>query len=224
MNAQGVDISSNNGRDAVDKLPRSIDFVYAKVSEGESFIDPDFIHIYEACHKYKRKVGGYHFAHPVNGGKMEARFFLRHLKLMSGDLLPCVDAERVGGNVRQYVVDFAAEVKRVHDCDTILYASSAFVNEHIGKQIPGVQLWVADWAKTVQLPNGWKSWAVWQYKVARMSGVGTVDFDVARMPFLVYQGKPKKPVAKKPKSGSAAAWKVWGQRWKRIAQRLLGKK
>jgi lysozyme len=191
----GVDLSNNNGYATVDKLPRSVDFVYRKVTEGESFVDPDARHIYARCHATNRKTGGYHYAHPFNSGKAEAAFFLKHLQMREGDLIPALDVEVKASHVRAYCVDFAMHIWATKRCETLLYASTSFVESYIGSQIPHMQLWLADWSSSPHMPKGWPTWAIWQYKVGKFSGIGSVDFDTAKMPLLVYH--EKKPVAKK---------------------------
>jgi lysozyme len=182
----GVDLSDNNGWNAVERLPRSIDFVYAKITEGLSFVDPDYKHIFAACAASKRRVGGYHYAHPYNGGKAEADFFLKHWEPGPLQLVPALDLEMGSGNLQRYCEEFALMVWDARHCDTLLYGSTSFIAEHVGGQIPHMQLWLADWSSFASLPHDWKSWSVWQYKVGRISGVGSVDLDVGKMPLIEY--------------------------------------
>jgi lysozyme len=217
-NANGIDLSNNNGYSAVDRLPRSVDFVYCKVTEGESFVDPDARHIYARCHATGRKTGGYHFAHPYNDGAAEARFFLRHLQIASGDLIPALDIEISSKHCRAYAEAFSKVVFGALGCETLLYASRSFVASEIGSQIPHMQLWIADW--NVQFPNlpyGWKSWDIWQYKVARMTNVGTVDFDTAKMPMLEYNSKPKAKPEYLSLAQRLTKWIAYAKHWHKQA-------
>jgi lysozyme len=225
-NVRGIDLSNNNGYAAVDKLPRSVDFVYAKCTEGLSFVDPDYLHICGRCASTKRRVGGYHFAHPINGGEKEAWFFLSHLAICSGDLIPALDVERNEGHVREYCVDFSQTIYKALGCDTLLYVSNSFCASYVGSQIPHMQLWLAEWDTAYpDLPGGWQKWALWQYKVGRLTGVGAVDLDIAKMPYLVWRPKPVTPPKKKHLSTAQriAAWAREAMKWKRLALRYEAK-
>jgi len=226
METRGVDLSNNNGFAAVDKLPRSVDFVYAKCTEGLSFVDPDYLHICGRCASTGRRVGGYHFAHPLNGGKAEAEFFAEHLAIRSGDLIPALDVERNEGHVREYCVDFAQAIFARYRCDTLLYVSKSFCASYVGSQIPHMQLWLAEWDTAYpELPYGWKKWALWQYKVGRLSGVGAVDLDMAKMPYLLW--RPQHPYVPSPRhlttAQRIAAWAREAMKWKKLALRYEDK-
>lgn len=90
-----VDVSNNNGHvDFVAVKKAGAVGVYLKVTEGTSFVDPDYEANYAAAKAAGLKVGGYHFAHPKNSALTELGFFLKHLKLEKGDLKPALDLEK----------------------------------------------------------------------------------------------------------------------------------
>lgn len=187
MTVQLIDISNNNATPHWDAVKKAgIAGVWMKVSEGSSFIDPDWDARSSAARAAGLPVGGYHFARPASGaGVAQATTFARHLgKIGPHDLRPVLDLEDTGHlssfDLRAWVHDFNQKVLALTGTGPILYSYSAFLRGLEWTTPAGYGLWLADYSvddgkeHTVFPPPPWKKYVAHQYTsrgtVAGVSG------------------------------------------------------
>lgn len=85
MNANGIDVSNNNGRVSLATGFSGLDFVIAKASEGANFSDPDYEFYRMQAAQRHALFGAYHFGHPsMKDGTREAECFARNASPRSG--------------------------------------------------------------------------------------------------------------------------------------------
>ena len=94
----GIDVSHWNGNIRWgDVNPGHIQFVWAKISQGVNYTDPNAQRNLIGCRDNGIRVGGYHFPSPQLGGsndpKLEVQDFLKYYGgcIPSGDMLPVLD-------------------------------------------------------------------------------------------------------------------------------------
>lgn len=159
-----VDVSNNNGPtvnfDAIKKAGAK--GVYLKVTEGTSFVDPDYPANYARAKKAGLKIGGYHFGHPSNNPAQEAAFFLSHLKLGPGDLLPALDLETADNlqgaeAVHNYAAAFVGVIHGKTGAWPVRYGGSYFFKANGVDTLPG-PAWIASYGAP---PAG--KWDAWQF-------------------------------------------------------------
>ena len=75
----GIDVSSYQGNLNWASIAPSIDFVYAKATEGTYYTNPDFTNQYVGPYNQHVIRGAYHFGIPNNsGGAAQADYFVNH--------------------------------------------------------------------------------------------------------------------------------------------------
>jgi len=169
MSVKGIDISSNNGRNIdFHKVKKSgVEFVYIKVSQGTTYVNP-----YAKLHASEAKaagllVGAYAFLSPTKTGHGadEADYFLKHARecglLSKGCLRPVADIEithrAAGKPSRQYDYAFLDRVIAKEKIKPFIYTGSWFWDGVLhARNAHGCPLWLAaytsSWKKYI--PKG----------------------------------------------------------------------
>lgn len=148
-----VDLSNNN--------PSPIDFakvrhagtfgVLLKVSEGKTFVDPDYRARAASARSAGLHVGGYHFARPDGDPLEQATHFVHHLgKVERRDLHPALDLEVNDAKLSPlslftWARSFGAHVHAMTGAKVLWYTYPAFLAEQ-GWSHPlgtGAGLWIA---------------------------------------------------------------------------------
>lgn len=223
-----VDVSNNNGR--VDfhavKAAGAVG-VWLKVTEGTGFADPT----YEANHKAAKaaglRVGGYHFGHPKDGSPAEAEFFLSHLKLERGDLLPILDLEETDGvstaTVHAYAAGFLAAVSHKIGERAGLYCGSYFIRANGLTKLRGPR-----WIPSYGSPPAFYSWDAWQFTDGETKYPGSIcrldTSHVRSLALVTYKARRTKKVVGHAKKAvyivrdglvllvGSREWRFW-KRW-----------
>lgn len=186
----GIDISYAQG--VIDwsavAAQGNVSFAYAKATEGISIVDDQFERNWSVTRMRSIPRGAYHFFHFDVDPVAQAQHFLSVATPAKGDLLPMVDVEVPNGD------DLATKVAKLGQFITtveraiggkrmLIYSSYGFWNSSMGGSgaFSGHPLWIAEYNNDPQpsLPNGWNSWAIWQYSDAgSVAGInGSVDMD-----------------------------------------------
>lgn len=155
-----VDVSNNNGH--VDFAKVKADGavgVWLKVTEGLSFVDATYESNRAAAKAAGLIVGGYHFGHPKNDPAAELAFFLSHLKLEKGDLLPVLDLETSDGSIASRVHSFGLSflngLKAKIKDTPVLYSGEFFMSQYGLLDAPA-RKWVADYGATPEKYDAWQ--------------------------------------------------------------------
>ena len=176
-------------------------FVWAKASEGRSFVDPRYSANRRGAHAVGMRVGGYDFARPSGPtsaaaqrrGAAEASFFLRVTRPRLGQLRPALDMETTGGlgpaRLSAWVQGWVVTVKHRLGYEPMIYASPDFWQSALADTSTfaeeGARLWQAQWTSEPPTPaaDDWdgRGWTAWQWSdCGGVPGIrGCVDMDVA---------------------------------------------
>ena len=203
----GIDVSSFQGGSINWASVKSsgISFAWAKVTQGNYYVDADFA-INEANAKAAGVlIGAYHFAdyntNPgTNGAITEANYFWAQAKnyVVGGGsyLTPMLDVEfsltnNTEATVSLWVNTWCTTVSNLAKANgvtiiPVVYTFSSFASSDLNSTVTQWPLWMAS-------PNGanpqtadpntttpWGAWTIWQYGQATISGIttGAVDEDV----------------------------------------------
>lgn len=100
MTVFGIDISNNNGSDIdlAEVAREGFSFVFAKVSEGGSFVDATWPAYRDAAHANGLVVAGYHYLRGDCDPDAQAELFAEHL----GDAAAMVDFEADSGGMNTF--------------------------------------------------------------------------------------------------------------------------
>jgi len=181
---RGLDLSHWNGRVLYDRLD-SLDFVFLKVSEGDSRVDGTFRQHYEAFRARDIPVGAYHFFRFDVDGKDQALHFLRQLDGRHLQLPLVIDVEQHGNRaierekVRNRLRAFIQELKKHTAQQPIIYTNGDGYRDFIEKDFDSHTLWLSS-------TNTWRpalmDCTFWQFNIDAdlMAITHRVDLNVFR--------------------------------------------
>jgi GH25 family lysozyme M1 (1,4-beta-N-acetylmuramidase) len=189
-NLPGIDISHyETGIALNDIAAQGKEVVYLKASEGSTIMDASFPYFNPAIRSLGIKTGAFHFAHfyKISTIADQVTHFLNQTK---GQMLDCaiaLDCELGSwhdnidaATVTDQALDFAAKVKTATGAKVIVYANTAFINEHFTANIKQLDAWIADLRNPNIAPgeNGiYESWLGFQHSWSGQVGGKTVDLD-----------------------------------------------
>lgn len=178
----GIDVSSHQGAVNWASVAPSIDFSYAKATEGTYYTNPDFTNQYEGPFDSGLIRGAYHFGIPNNSqGQTQADYFISHGGGWSSDgkTLPgALDIEYNPYGAECYGLTQSAMVTWLHNFVNeyafregvfpVIYSTTDWWttctgnNAGFGGNDP---LWIANYsaAHGGTLPAGWSFYTFWQY-------------------------------------------------------------
>jgi GH25 family lysozyme M1 (1,4-beta-N-acetylmuramidase) len=178
----GIDVSSHQGNINWASVAPSIDFSYAKATEGTYYTNPDFNNQYEGPYNQGVIRGAYHFAIPDNSqGQAQADYFINHGGGWSADglTLPgALDIEYNPYGAECYGLTQAQMVTWLHNfvneyafregAYPVIYSTTDWWttctgnNGGFGSNDP---LWIANYSASHggTLPSGWGFYTFWQY-------------------------------------------------------------
>jgi len=224
-----VDVSNNNGKvDFRAVKAQGADGVYLKVTEGTSFVDPTYVANRAAAKAAGLRVGGYHFAHPKNDPAAEAAFFLSHLMLEKGDLLPALDIEvtdgLIGTKVHRFSVALVAAVKEKIKADPVTYSGCFFMRDNGLLALPGPK-WVASYGAKPACP--WHAWQSTDGQARYGANVDHLDTSVVpSLALLTYKApRLKRAIGHLKKFVTVAGFRVrlGSREWRWILKNHLNK-
>jgi len=184
----GVDVSHWNGNVRWgDISPDEVNFVWAKISQGVNYTDPNAQRNLQGCRDNGIRVGGYHFPSPQLGGsndpRLEVQDFLKYYgaqgnTIPQGDMLPVLDLEAgVKGDPdhnRQWALEWLKELENETGLRAVIYTAKWYVYSYLKNDVGDLvdyPLWVADYTKPQKdggrcepdTTCGWNEWSVWQW-------------------------------------------------------------
>lgn len=188
FDVHGFDISHHQGDIDWEQLrkaqesPYPIRFVFMKASEGGNFSDTTFTRNFNNARKVGFIRGAYHFYNPKTSPECQAEFFIRSVKLESGDLPPVLDIERVGDDetsLRKNLKVWLRLIERHYHVKPILYASYKFKTRYLNDSIFNTYpYWIAHYyADSIEYKGDWKFWQ--HSDIGRLPGIKEyVDLNV----------------------------------------------
>lgn len=178
MSYDGIDVSRHQKTIDWDVIAadKKVKYVYVKATEGQTFTDPNFRQNLENARRVGIKVGSYHFLR--TGSSIQSQFenFTRAVKKNEQDLLPLLDVEVRQGWSNQQLRDsvklFCDLLENHYGCKPMIYTSSSFFNNILGRLFADYPLFIARYAANEpRLDNG-ANWTLWQFSdKGRMRGI-----------------------------------------------------
>lgn len=182
----GIDVSHHQKRINWYKVKQdSIDFVFMKATEGKDFRDPNFELNWRSTKEKNIIRGAYHFYRPSIDAEVQAKHFIRTVKLSSGDFPPVLDLEVSDNRPKRIVIEGAKNwltiIEKHYGIKPILYVNRNWFEEYVDGNFDDYVVWMAAYTVSPQpkLVNG-KDWIFWQYtNRGRVNGInGAVDLNV----------------------------------------------
>ena len=191
-----IDLSNNNTvRDLSAARKNGVVGVWLKVSEGRTFIDPDYQRYRKMALDAGLRVGGYHFARPdLMGGSFQARNFVALLgKVGRRDMRPVLDIEvndrrSIPLELENWCRDFVKDVRDRTGVCPIVYSNAPFLQSMQCAKPFGCGLWLAAYGADdgkehpYGLPKPWTGAVAHQFtSKGRIIGIdGNVDLTYAK--------------------------------------------
>lgn len=139
-------------------------FVFIKATEGGDLCDDKFTANFDSARQNGLIRGAYHFFNPETSGLRQAEFYIRTVRLDSGDLPPVLDIERKGrGDVEDLKRELKAWLHRVeghYRVKPILYTSYKFKTKYLDDPyFDRYPYWIAHYyVDSVAYKGAWKFW------------------------------------------------------------------
>ncbi len=199
QNELGIDVYSNNGESIDWQTVKNSDisFVFAKATEGETYVDSLFAKYWKSMKAAGLIRGAYHFFRPLKDPKLQADNFLKQIPDMEiGDLPAVLDIEHYPEKIAlewqqisiEHRIDIIQQwldkVESATGRKPIIYSSPSFWDEYMedSQVFINYPLWLAHYTLEPEpkVPaNNWggKGWTIWQYtETGTVAGVnGCVD-------------------------------------------------
>lgn len=180
---QGRDVSIYQGNfDWQAQKNAGVDFGYARISDGLNSIDSQFANNWSKMKAAGVLRGAYQFFEPGQDAVAQANMMVSKVggMLGAGDLPCMIDVEATGGQspgtIASKIQTWLDIVEKGTGRKPIIYTGAYFWQDYVqSPNFGGYGLWIANYGATCPLvPNGWKSWLMWQYS----DGNGALDHDV----------------------------------------------
>lgn len=117
LKVHGADGSHWNDEPDLEKAKKAgLLWLYNKVTDGETFVDPSYARRRKAAAEAGLPFGGYHYSRPdisVSDAEEEARYFMKNLRPKAGDLVPALDFEESFKYGKVWATKFMAEIERL---------------------------------------------------------------------------------------------------------------
>jgi len=199
----GIDVSGYQGNLNWAAIAPSIDFSYAKATEGTYYTNPDFYNQYVGPYDQGLIRGAYHFANPNDSsGAAQADYFVNHGGGWSSDglTLPgtldieynpygseCYGLSR--GQMTNWIWDFVNEYAGRTGVYPVIYSTTDWWDTCTSEDTNFANytpLWIANYVASGggNLPPGWGFYTFWQYAD---SGSQPGDQDVFNGPYSQLQ-------------------------------------
>lgn len=176
----GIDISDHQKRIDWPEVAKdkNIKYVYIKATEGATYVSNLYRYNLENAHKHGIKVGSYHFLR--TGSRIRDQFanFTRVVKKNEQDLLPVIDVEVRQGWSNQQLRDsvklFADLVEEHYGCRPLIYTSSSFYDNILGRSFNIYPLFIARYSNSQPTLKSGNDWVMWQFSErGRIRGIST---------------------------------------------------
>lgn len=185
----GIDVSSYQGNiywpavAAMQDQDVNIRFAFIKATEGLNNIDKQFGRNWQNAKATNITTGAYHYFLATKSGRLQAKNFIKTVKLKTGDLPPVLDIEELYGvradSMRSRVNTWLQIVEKAYGVKPIIYTSASFYKNFLGDKFTNYPLWVAHYF-VKEKPGVKDGWQFWQHNAAgKVNGIKTrVDFNV----------------------------------------------
>ena len=187
----GIDVSTYQGKIDFAQVKIYAGFVYAKATEGATYVDDQFRANHDGCKAAGIPFAPYHFFHFGQDPVAQAAHFLATIDGYEGTLLPMVDVESGGQDgvtnlptlITGLSMFLTAIEKTLGGKRCIIYSDYGDWNGLMQgtDAFSGHPFWVAEYnaQPAPSLPAGFTSWVIWQYSSGgKVPGItGAVDLD-----------------------------------------------
>ena len=176
----GIDVSEFQGRvdwDEVDILEEKypVQFVFIRATAGNDRVDSKFKRNWEGAKEHKIMRGAYHYYRPNENSIEQANLFIKTVKLMSGDLPPVLDIEKLPKNqpldsLKKGLKRWLNKVETHYGVRPIIYTGERYYDDFLKEEFSEYLFWIANYNFYREKID--EDWLFWQFtEKASLPGV-----------------------------------------------------
>jgi len=159
------------------------DFVFVKVTEGTTIVDPLYRSHKKNLEKHDILHGAYHFMSFSSSGRSQAKKFIRYAGLKKGNMVPVLDVEYTRRRmpskrkVLREIKNYCKVIEKHYGVKPIIYTHPHLYSTYLKGSFKDYPLWICDYRN-----NPRHDWAIWQHTSrARLYGYkGRLDKNVMK--------------------------------------------
>ena len=190
----GIDISQYQGIISWSKVKKMnenfpIEYVIIRATAGKKHRDNFFTSNWREVKKYHFLRGAYHYFRPNENSTLQAKNFIKNVKLAPGDLPPILDIEKMSDiqssdNLLKGIANWLEIIENHYGVKPIIYSGAHFFNDYLKSNFNNYFLWIANYNK-VESPLNNVNWKMWQFSDnGIINGIkGPVDLDLFKGSF-----------------------------------------
>ena len=183
---QGLDISHHQEKVNWTLVDKKYKFIILKATEGQNFLDTDFLYNWNNSRLNGFVVGAYHFFTMTSSGEAQADFYISKVPDSDKTLPPMIDLEistkkYKKTEVIKHLKDMVDKLEKHYRKRVIFYVNYKTYNAYIKGEFPENRIWITDYKYFPKIEED-DRWVIWQVsKRGRIEGIpGFTDKNVLR--------------------------------------------
>lgn len=190
-NTQGLDISHHQEKVNWTRVDPKYKFIILKATEGQNFLDTDFLYNWNNARLNGFVVGAYHFFTMTSSGAAQADFYISKVPDSDKTLPPIIDLEISTKKYKKKSViknlgEMVEKLEKHYKKRVIFYVNYNTYNAYIKGEFPKNKIWITDYKYFPRIKEH-NRWIIWQVsRRGRVDGIpGFTDKNVLRKKMTV---------------------------------------
>ena len=182
----GLDISHHQEKVNWTLVDKKYKFIILKATEGQNFLDTDFLYNWNNARLNGFVVGAYHFFVMTSSGEAQADFYISKVPDSEKTLPPIIDLEistkkYKKPDVIEHLRVMVEKLEKHYKKRVIFYVNYNTYNAYIKGEFPENKIWITDYKYLPKIDED-NRWIIWQVsRRGRIEGIpGFTDKNVLR--------------------------------------------
>ena len=182
----GLDISHHQEKVNWTLVDKKYKFIILKATEGQNFLDTDFLYNWNNARLNGFVVGAYHFFVMTSGGEAQADFYISKVPDSEKTLPPIIDLEistkkYKKPDVIEHLRVMVEKLEKHYKKRVVFYVNYNTYNAYIKGEFPENKIWITDYKYFPKIEED-SRWIIWQVsRRGRIEGIpGFTDKNVLR--------------------------------------------
>lgn len=182
----GLDISHHQEKVNWTLVDKKYKFIILKATEGQNFLDTDFLYNWNNARLNGFVVGAYHFFVMTSSGEAQADFYISKVPDSEKTLPPIIDLEistkkYKKSDVIEHLRVMVEKLEKHYKKRVIFYVNYNTYNAYIKGEFPENKIWITDYKYFPKIDEE-NRWIIWQVsRRGRIEGIpGFTDKNVLR--------------------------------------------
>ena len=183
---QGLDISHHQEKVNWTRVDPKYKFIILKATEGQNFLDTDFLYNWNNARLNGFVVGAYHFFVMTSSGEAQADFYISKVPDSEKTLPAIIDLEistkkYKKPDVIEHLRVMVEKLEKHYKKRVIFYVNYNTYNAYIKGEFPENKIWITDYKYFPKIDEE-NRWIIWQVsRRGRIEGIpGFTDKNVLR--------------------------------------------